>query len=130
MKTVKFNSEVLNHGINNLEGVQPDSVYGCDLHNRLYNEDYFIIGYHPAEEFLKNCEDGIFGAIERIRDYEQSNFGEVNTDFSSSEKVANMYSYIIGEEILQESATLQDKWDVLLSEEDLKAIINELRELE
>lgn len=130
MKTTTFNSGVLNHAIDALSNVQPDSVHGCDLHNRLFNEDYFIIGYFQAEEFLKATEEGIFGAIEKIKEYEQSNFGEVNTDFSSSEKVANMYAYIVGEEILSESDTLRDKWDVLLSEEDLKAITSELEELQ
>ena len=44
----------------------------------------------------------MFNIIETIRDYEKSNFGEVNTDFSSSEKVVNMYAYIVGEEVVQE----------------------------
>ncbi len=99
------------------------------MHHKLFNEDYFIIGYHAAEEFLKACEDGIFGAIEIVKDYEQSNFGQVSTDFSSSEKVANMYAYIKGEEVLQESKTLQKNWDNILSKKDLKAIKKELEQL-
>ena len=43
-----------------------------------------------------------FDVIEHIREYEEFNFGEVNTDFSSPEKVVNMYAYIIGEEIVHE----------------------------
>jgi hypothetical protein len=62
------------------------------------NEDYFIIGYYKAEQWLK--KDSIFNAIEKIKDYEQSNFGQVTTDLSSSESVANMLAYILGEEIL------------------------------
>jgi len=69
-----------------------------DLHHYLLNEDYFIIGYYRAEQWLK--KDSIFNAIEKIKDYEQSNFGEVSTDLSSSENVANMLAYILGEEIL------------------------------
>ena len=69
-----------------------------DLHHYLLNEDYFIIGYYKAEEWLK--KDSIFNAIETIKEYEQSNFGEVTTDLSSSESVANMLAYILGEEIL------------------------------
>jgi len=69
-----------------------------DLHHYLLNEDYFIIGYYKAEQWLK--KDSIFNAIETIKEYEQSNFGEVTTDLSSSESVANMLAYILGEEIL------------------------------
>jgi len=69
-----------------------------DLHHYLLNEDYFIIGYYQAEQWLK--KDSIFNAIEKIKDYEQTNFGQVSTDLSSSENVANMLAYILGEEIL------------------------------
>jgi len=69
-----------------------------DLHHYLLNEDYFIIGYYKAEQWLK--KDSIFNAIEKIKDYEQDNFGQVTTDLSSSESVANMLAYILGEEIL------------------------------
>ena len=119
----------MNHAINGLKEISIDSVYGCDLHNELFNVDYFIIGYYLAEEFLKGTEEGIFGAINKIKDYEQDNFGQVSTDLSDSEKVANMYAYIVGEEILGESNTLRDNWDNYLGEEEIKAIIEELEEL-
>ena len=97
----------------------------CDLHHYLLNQDYFIIGYYKAEQWLK--KDSIFNAIETIKDYEESNFGEVSTDLSSSESVANMLAYILGEEILFENNTYQlfnrfhneylseDKRDLLVS---------------
>jgi len=96
-----------------------------DLHHYLLNEDYFIIGYYKAEKWLK--KDSIFNAIETIKDYEQSNFGKVSTDLSSSESVANMLAYILGEEILYNNDTYQlftrfnneylneDKRDLLVS---------------
>lgn len=74
------------------EGIQAD-----ELHNALFNEGYYIIGTHLAKEWL-GMET--FEAIEMIRQYEQDNFGEVNTDFSDPEKVVNMTAYILGEEIL------------------------------
>ena len=97
----------------------------CDLLHYLLNEDYFIIGYYKAEQWLK--KDGIFNAIEIIKDYEQSNFGQVSTDLSSSESVANMLAYILGEEILFNNDTYnlftrfhneylsKDKRDLLVS---------------
>jgi hypothetical protein len=98
-----------------------------DLHHYLLNEDYFIIGYYKAEQWLKKDDSSIFEAIETIREYEQSNFGQVSTDLSSSENVANMLAYILGEEILYNNDTYnlftrfhneyldEDKRDLLIS---------------
>ena len=96
-----------------------------DLHHYLLNEDYFIIGSWRAEQWLK--KDSVFNAIETIKEYEESNFGKVSTDLSSSENVANMLAYILGEEILYNNDTYQlftrfnneyldeDKRDLLVS---------------
>ena len=70
-----------------------------DLHHHAFNMDYFIIGYARAERWLGNQ---VFNVIETIREYEDMHFGEVTTDFSNSEKVVNMYAYIVGEEVVQE----------------------------
>ena len=98
-----------------------------DLHHYLLNEDYFIIGYYQAEQWLKKDNGSVFEAIETIREYEQSNFGQVSTDLSSSENVANMLAYILGEEILYNNDTYnlftkfhneyldEDKRDLLIS---------------
>jgi len=58
--------------------------------------------------------------------YETDNFGEVNTDLSDPEKVVNMLVYILGEELLGESETLQAKWDNRLTQEDLTTITQEI----
>ncbi len=98
-----------------------------DLHHYLLNEDYFIIGSYRAEQWLKKDNNSIFEAIETIKDYEQSNFGQVSTDISSSESVANMLAYILGEQILYNNDTYnlftrfhneylnEDKRDLLIS---------------
>ena len=69
-----------------------------DLHHEVFNTDYYIIGTYKAKQW---CGDQVFNIINFIKEYENDNFGEVNTDFSDSEKVVNMYVYIIGEEIVQ-----------------------------
>ena len=99
-----------------------------DLHHYLLNEDYFIIGSYRAEQWLK--KDSIFNAIEKIKDYEQSNFGQVSTDLSSRENVANMLAYILGEEILFESDIYQQiQFDKnILEEDDIKNLIEDLKE--
>ena len=68
-----------------------------DIHHHAFNTDYYIIGTYKAEQWLGNH---VFECIEIIKDYEQSNFGEVTTDLSDPEKVVNMYAYIVGEQVV------------------------------
>ncbi len=127
MTTTKLNSELIAYAIDGMDNIQA-GIYACDVHNEIFNTDYFIIGYYEAEQWLiKNV--GIFAAIEEIKEYEQDNFGTVSTDLSSSEKVVNMYAYIKGEEILSQSKTLQDRWNDQLTDEDIAAIKDELENL-
>ena len=109
--------------LDRLEGCVGEEQYACDLHHYLVNEDYFIVGYWQAEQFLGNA---IRDAIRLIREYEKENFGECTTDLSEPEKVANMFAYIVGEEILGESEHLRDKWDRKLDKADLARIREEL----
>ena len=73
-----------------------------DLHHHAFNMDYYIIGSYKAKQWLG---DEVFNIINIIKDYEMDNFGEVYTDFSSPEKVVNMYAYIIGEQVVNEVST-------------------------
>ena len=68
-----------------------------DLHYHAFNTDYYIIGTYKATQWL---EDQAFNVIGFIKEYEELNFGEVFTDLSEPEKIVNMYTYIIGEEIV------------------------------
>ena len=70
-----------------------------EIHNEVFNTDYFIIGYYQAEQWLK-ANYGIFAAIDTVKEYEVENFGELTTDISSSESVVNMLVYILGENVL------------------------------
>ena len=88
----------INEGVAEIKEYNPDN-WREDLHHNLFNQDYYIIGTYKAKQWLG---DYVFDAIETIREYEQSNFGEVNTDFSDPEKVVNMYTYIAGEHLMQE----------------------------
>ena len=73
-----------------------------DLHHEIFNTDYYIIGRGKCIEWLS---DNVFNVIEYIKEYEETNFGEVNTNFSEPEHVVNMYVYIIGEELVNEYFT-------------------------
>jgi len=96
-----------------------------EIHNEVFNTDYFIIGAYEAEQWLIN-NGGIFNAIETIKDYEQDNFGEVNTDLSNPEKVCNMYVYILGEEVLSELKVISDNWNNDLNDELKAELLDEL----
>lgn len=96
-----------------------------ELHNEVFNTDYFIIGRYEAEQWLIN-NGGIFNAIETIKEYEQDNFGVIGTDLSEPEKVCNMYVYILGEEIINELETIRNNWDEDFTPELLEELKNEL----
>ena len=70
-----------------------------EIHQDLFNTDYYIIGTYQAKKWLSNETFDIIGII---KEYEMDNFGEVTTDLSDAEKVVNMYVYIVGEAILQD----------------------------
>ena len=93
--------------------------YYCDLHQEVFNSDYYIIGTHEAKKLLE--EYGIFEALEKIQQYEEDNFGEIYTDLSDPEKLINMLWYIIGEEVLFEIMEgvneFHDNWNNLATEE-------------
>lgn len=119
-------NELKQHAIDYIKDNEP-TCYGCDLHSEIFNSDYYIIGRYQAEQWLIK-HIGVFNAIGEIQEYEESNFGEVNTDLSESEKVVNMLVYIAGEEILSNIEALSDNWNNRLDEEVCKLIIEELEQ--
>ena len=100
--------------------------YACDLHHYIFNEDYYIIGHYNSREWLKKHDLDVFEVIEKIKQYEEDTLGQLLTDLSSPERVVNMYVYILGEEILNESDHLQEIWDNECTIKDYEKIINEL----
>ena len=98
---MNIESDIREYAIDKLKDGIGVNEYAADLHHYLFNEDYFIIGIYEAKKWLSE-NPGTFEAIEVIKEYEQMNFGEVNTDFSNPESVVNMYAYIVGEEIVQD----------------------------
>ena len=70
-----------------------------ELHDIAFNQDYYIIGTYDAIQWLGG---EVFEIINIIKEYENDNYGEVATDFSSPERVVNMYAYIIGEQVVNE----------------------------
>lgn len=99
----------------------------ADLHHYLWNTDYHIIGYYQAEKWITKHMT-VFEAIGEVQEYERDNFGEIYTDISSSEKVANMLAYIYGEMVLNSTNNFIRKYDRILDQEDINEIIKEIEE--
>lgn len=102
--------------------------YYCDLHNEVFNTDYYIIGTYEAKNALNEYD--VFEAIEKVQDYEKDNFGEVYTDISDPEKLVNMLYYVIGDEIIGEMYDIEvfsDNWDNVADEETNNVIVKELK---
>ena len=109
------------------ENSEHATIHGCDLHNEIFNTDYFCVYTHECKKYLE--EYGVFEAIEKVKEYEEFNFGEVATDLSDPFKLLNMLVYILGEEYLNNSNTLTNElWDIYIPQEKFQVIIEELEE--
>ena len=71
-----------------------------DWHFNAFNEDYYIIGYYNASQWLKRHNIGEFEASSICNQYEIDNFGETSNKYDNSETTVNMLVYIYGEELL------------------------------
>jgi hypothetical protein len=104
--------------------------YYCDLHSEVFNTEYYIIGTYEAKKAL--VEYDVFEAIEKVKTYEKSNFGEVYTDLADPEKLVNMLFYIVGEEVLYEMMdgieTWNENWNNVATDETNAKILEELGE--
>ena len=124
MSTYKFSKqEIIEDILEYLENT--DGFYGCDLHTEVFNTDY-IIGTTKAKEALERY--GVFDALNKVQMYEVYNFGEVTTDSSDPEKLANMLYYIKSEEYLYSLKgeihdILNDHWGDELEKKDIKKLI-------
>ena len=105
--------------------------YYCDLHNEVFNTDYYVTGTAEAKDILG---EDVFDAIGRIYTYERDVFGGVLTDLSDPVKIANMLFYIIGEEIMYNNdefnKILTEHWDEHAGEETNMELIKVLKNSE
>ena len=106
------------------------SGYYCDLHNEVFNTDYYIVGNYEAKEALREYD--VFEAIELVQNYQKEQFGEVNTDLSNPEKLINMVYYIIGDEVIgdmNEIDEFSDNWNNVADDETNEAIVKAMKKL-
>ena len=99
-------TEILKHATERIREMRDydadllDDKEQSDLHQVIFNESHYIVGYFQGKQWLG---EDTFEALGMIQEYEQSNFGEATTDLSNSEAVANMLAYILGEEAMDEA---------------------------
>ena len=75
-----------------------------EWHHLLFNEDYYIVGYWKASQWMATHGYDPFEAIQICLDYERDAFGESDVrSYDNSESTANMLAYVLGEEWLNES---------------------------
>lgn len=98
MKT-SIKTELVNHILDKINDGILTNENRDDWHFYCFNEDYYIIGYYEASQWLKNHKIGEFEAVDIVKEYEIDHFGEFNTKINS-EAIVNMLAYIYGEELL------------------------------
>ena len=118
--------DALDNGNRTLEDIQMNTT----------NTDLWIIGTYKAsqalEEFSEEDQlytgtnlDGVFGAIEYVKNYETEQLGTVNTDLTDPEKVASMVAYINMECVLND---LSVKFDLDWGDELTDQQVDEIKE--
>ena len=118
--------DALDNGNRTLEDIQMNTT----------NTDLWIIGTYKAsqalEEFSEEDQlytgtnlDGVFGAIEYVKNYETEQLGTVNTDLTDPEKVASMVAYINMDCVLND---LSVKFDLDFGEELTDQQVDEIKE--
>lgn len=109
------------------------SGYLCDLHNEVFNTDYYEVYTSRAKDWFDNFEDDVFSVIAEVVNYETSNFGDVNTDISNPCAVLNMFWYIIGEEVFNNLCSIVSDeidylWNVELNDNECKMLLAKFKE--
>ena len=89
---------------NDMTVKQAYEKYGVDLFDFVFNQDYFIIGYYQAEQWLIDDGDNMtFQVLSYVMNQEQEHFGEVSTVFDNAETLVNHYAYWVGREVVDKA---------------------------
>lgn len=99
-KSVK--KELASHILDAINGGRIDNDNQDDWHFHLFNEDYYIVGYYQAEQWLKEHGISAFEAIGICQEWEENVLGEQYKKYDNAETTVNMLAYVYGEELLNE----------------------------
>ena len=106
-------NELLSHVIDTIK--DQDITDLDELHYHAFNENYYIIDYYQAEQWLKRHEISPFEAIANVVEWENAHFGEVTLEIEdiNARYIVNKYVEIVSEELLSEYDLDQDVSDLL-----------------
>ena len=88
-------------------------------HYLAFNQDYYIIGYYQAEQWLEEHGISAFHAIDHCTQYEKDHFGESYKRYDNAETTVNMLVYILGEELFAENAEEYERLAVLSEHQNI-----------
>ena len=112
--------ELAHHILDRINDGVIDNSNKDDWHFYCFNEDYYIIGYYEATQWLKQHDIDAFEAIGICQQWEEDTLGEKQKTYDNAEITVNMLVYVYGEELLSEL----DCDTVEELEEQLKEIID------
>ena len=97
-----------------IELIQNGSINESNLdeaHHIAFNQDYYIIGYHIADQWLEHHDVSAWQAIQYVIEQEQAHFGEVSIQAKgiNAETIVNNLVFFAGYEIDIESIFNQEQ---------------------
>lgn len=97
-------NELLNHLLDLINDGVLTNDNSDEWHYHAFNEDYYIIGYWNASQWLKKHDIDAFDAIAEVAEYQESEFGEItlNPGDYNSETIVNNLVYFYGYELLSD----------------------------
>lgn len=106
-ETIK--KELASHILDKIEDAVITNENIIDWGHLCFNEDYYIIGYYQAEQWLKRHNLSAFEAISVCQEYEKENFVETEI-YDNAEDTVNMLTFIYGYDLLNEvgAETIED----------------------
>ena len=119
--------DILEHAYDGINDRDLEDTCRDDLHNTLFNEDYFVVGYYQAQKWLNDNNIDVFDAIRYCNEKEEEMFGEVQTQYQDAERLVNSYAYFKGQELLWELNSYNDAQDDL-TKQDIANMLKEIDE--
>jgi hypothetical protein len=97
-----INNELIEHLIDTVKYSTNDRTNFDDIHHESFNENYYIIGYYEANQWLKNHGVDPFEAVAYVIEQEKNHFGEssLKADDFNSERVVNLLVYFAGFDVM------------------------------
>jgi len=91
--------ELLNHILDRINNGVITNENKDEHHFHCFNEDYYIIGYFEAEQWLKKHDVSPFEAIGICQEYEEDNYGGLSKVYNNAAVTVNALVYIYSKDV-------------------------------